>query len=168
MDDYNQFSENPGKYLATLLQFPPSRQAAGRLAGNVAASFKESVDPQTAALYLQTAARHLPATVTPIAAGGNNAAMSPSNSKADLEAEMKNTQMVFEIVEVRRRAPHGTVRMHDERWRLMLEISPYGMTLSSFFLLSNLSFPPTGSRTRRDTLSTSFVDCTIGHFTRLG
>ena len=95
MDDFNQFSENPAQYLNHLMQFPPSRQAAARLAGNVAASFKEQQQGAAAALYLQAAARHLPAT----AAASNTTA---SSSKADVEAEMKNTQMVFEIVEVRR------------------------------------------------------------------
>lgn len=96
MDDFNQFFENPAQYLTHLMQFPPSRQAAARLAGNVAASLKEQPQGTAAALYLQAAARHLPATA---AAAASNAAA--SSSKADVQAEMKNTQMVFEIVEVR-------------------------------------------------------------------
>ena len=97
MEEYNQFTENSNQYLTSLLRVPPSRESAARLSGHVAASLKETRSCQTAALYLQAAARHLPATAA--------AASQNSNSKkgADMELEMKNTQLVFEIVEVSQR-----------------------------------------------------------------
>lgn len=118
MDDYSDFTEDPPQYLTDLLRVPPSREAAGRLAGTVAAGFKEQQQrqqrnnnnnsvSQTASLYLQAAARHLPATTASVAAasGQSTHAAAGGNSKgggggADMELEMKNTQIVFEIVEV--------------------------------------------------------------------
>eukprot|EP00977_Amphora_coffeiformis_P002037 scaffold381_cov178-Amphora_coffeaeformis.AAC.26 len=98
MEDYHQFTENPTRYLASLLQLAPSREAAGRLGGTVAGSIGDTAS-KVAALYVQAAARHLPATafVTTTAAAAGAAA---NNIKGpEVELEMKNTQLVLEIVE---------------------------------------------------------------------
>lgn len=102
-DDYAAFAQDPRHYLTNLYQFPPSREAVAKLAGNVASSLREERNAQIAALYVQAAARHLPAAATAAGAplaNSNKGAASVAAGKADVEMEMRNTQQVFEVVEV--------------------------------------------------------------------
>ena len=97
-----QFNQDPVQYLQLSLQQPPSREGASALARQIAASVAAAPSP-VATLYLQAAARHLPAVYNSNNSGNNmnnsNVARS-SNSKADMEIEMKQTQLVDHILEV--------------------------------------------------------------------
>lgn len=108
-DDYTAFADNPREYLNKIYQLAPSHEAVGKLAGNVASSIKEERSAHISALYLQAAARHLPAAAASSTAAAAAAAASASAAAAgpsalgsgkDVEAEMRNTQQIYEIVEV--------------------------------------------------------------------
>lgn len=97
MADSTAFSINPSAYLRNLLQAPPSRGAVAKLAGTIAASLKDDRHAQVSVLYLQAAARHLPATSV---ASSSTSAPSATANKDAVDEEMRATQQLFEVVEV--------------------------------------------------------------------
>jgi hypothetical protein len=102
MDDnvrQSDFTSNPSAYLRTLLQTPPSRGAVAKLAGTVANSLKDDRHAQVSVLYLQAAARHLPA-CSVASSGSTMSAPSAIANKDAVEEEMRATQQLFQVVEV--------------------------------------------------------------------
>jgi hypothetical protein len=98
------FSDNAAAYLGQISSRAPSPELLASLAGVVALSIRDETNTNTnsrqvAALYLQAAAQQLSAgslsAVSAVAAGSNN-----TNSKADVESEMKSAQQLYEITEV--------------------------------------------------------------------
>ena len=99
-----QFNQDPVQYLQLSLQQPPSREGASALARQIAASVAAAPSP-VATLYLQAAARHLPAVYSSNNSSSSNNIKNSnvarsSHSKADMEVEMKQTQLVYQILEV--------------------------------------------------------------------
>lgn len=150
-----QFQQNPGRYLQSVRDSPPSAAAAARLAHSVATAFKNNdtdttsnatTNSLTASLYLQAAVKQLPAVRSTAAVAGGNAP----------DAQMKRSQIVTHIVEVCMpvlclSAPFSLVCRHK-------------LTCRNHHLSSLLA----GRRTRRHTMSTAVSHCTIGYLTRLG